>query len=265
MTESQARQKIVSIMQSWVGRKEADGTHKEIINIYNSHKPLARGYKVQYTDAWCATAVSAAAIVADMTDIIPTECGCSAMIELFKKLGCWQEDDSYRPLPGDFVFYDWQDTGAGDNRGAPDHVGVVETVSGNTITVIEGNYSDAVKRRTIQVNGRYIRGYGVPKYSSKAVMSATEAIDKLAKLGVIDSPAIWKAAVESGKVKYLDLLFIKAAAKITKAGQRSSTLENGVGNLVAAGVIDTPDYWLAHYGDLPYLGTLLRALGGALK
>ena len=267
MTELQARQKIVGIMQGWVGRKEANGTHKEIIDIYNAHRPLARGYKVKYTDAWCATTVSAAAIAAGMTDIIPTECGCSAMIELFRRMGCWQENDAYRPLPGDFIFYDWQDNGAGDNRGAPDHVGMVEKVSGNTITIIEGNYSDSVKRRTIKVNGRYIRGYGVPKYGSKADQdnSVSAAIDKLAKLGVINSPDYWKKAVESGKVKYLDLLLVKAAAKITRTGPRSRTPENGIGSLVTAGVIDTPDYWLEHYLDYPSLGELLCALGGAVK
>ena len=52
--------------------------------------------------------------------------------------------------------------------GSADHVGMVETVVGSTITVIEGNCSDMVKRRNLQVNGRYIRGYGVPKYASKA-------------------------------------------------------------------------------------------------
>ncbi len=44
MTEMQVRQKIVGVMQGWVGRKEANGTHKEIIDIYNAHRPLARGY-----------------------------------------------------------------------------------------------------------------------------------------------------------------------------------------------------------------------------
>lgn len=267
MTEMQVRQKIVGVMQGWVGRKETNGTHKEIIDIYNAHRPLARGYKVRYTDAWCAATVSAAAIVAGMTDIIPTECGCSAMIELFKKLGCWQENDAYRPAPGDFIFYDWQDSGAGDNRGAPDHVGMVEKVVGNTITVIEGNYSDSVKRRTIKVNGRYIRGYGLPKYSSKAGQEsdALAAVDKLAKLGVINSPEYWKQAVKSGEVKYLDALLVKAAAKITKNGPRYNTPENGVSALVSAGVIDSPDYWLEHYRDYPSLGDLLCALGGAVK
>ena len=91
------------------------------------------------------------------------------------------------------------------------------------------------------------------------------AVDKLAKLGVINSPGYWKQAVKSGAVKYLDALLVKAAAKITKAGPRSSTPENGIGSLVIAGVIDTPEYWAAHYRDYPSLGALLCALGGAVK
>jgi len=178
MTEQELRQSVVDAARGWLGCKERDGSHRKIIDLYNSHKPLARGYKVKYTDAWCATFGSACAIKAGLTDIIPTECGCTKQIELFKKLGSWQENDAYVPLPGDYIFYDWQDGknyAATDNTGAPDHVGIVEKVSGKTVTVIEGNYSDAVKRRSLQVNGRYIRGYGVPKYGSKATGDTTSA------------------------------------------------------------------------------------------
>jgi hypothetical protein len=89
------------------------------------------------------------------------------MIDLFKKLGSFVENDSYKPAPGTIIFYDWDDNGAGDNTGSADHVGIIEKVSGSTITVIEGNYSNSVKRRTLAVNGRYIRGYGVPKYDAE--------------------------------------------------------------------------------------------------
>ena len=54
MTETQLRRKVVNQIKSWVGYNDADGSHKKIIDIYNSHKPLARGYKLKYTDAWCA-------------------------------------------------------------------------------------------------------------------------------------------------------------------------------------------------------------------
>ena len=264
MTEQEMRAKIVSIAQSYIGCNERDGSHKKIIDLYNSHKPLARGYAVKYTDAWCSTFASAVAIQAGLTGIIPTECGCQKHVELFKKLGSWQENDAHVPSPGDYIFYDWQDSGVGDNKGAADHVGIVEKVAGNTITVIEGNYSNAVKRRTLAVNGRYIRGYGVPKYGDGAT-AVEAAINKLAKLGVINSPDYWKQAAKSGVVKYLDTLLVKAAEKITKAGTRSSTPENGIGSMVNAGVIDTPDYWLEHYRDYPSLGALLCALGGAVK
>ena len=169
---SYSRTKIVDQAKSWLGRKEADGSHKEIINVYNSHTPRARGYSVKYTDAWCAAFVSACAIKCGYTDIIPTECGCQQMITLFKNMGCWVENDAYVPSPGDFIFYDWQDNGVGDNTGASDHVGIVERVSGNTIVIIEGNYSDSVKRRSLKVNGQYIRGYGIPNYDAEMPVAA---------------------------------------------------------------------------------------------
>lgn len=171
-TAAAIRARVVKRAQSYLGCKESDGSHRKIIDLYNSHKPLAVGYAVTYTDAWCDTFVSAVAIAEGLTDIIPTECGCERHIALFKKIGRWVEDDAYVPSPGDIIFYDWQDSGSGDNIGHSDHVGYVVSVSRNTITVIEGNKSDAVGYREIAVNGRYIRGYAVPDYESKATASA---------------------------------------------------------------------------------------------
>lgn len=159
--------KAVEQAVAWLGFNESDGTHKKIIDVYNAHRPLARGYVVKYNDAWCATFVSAVAIKLGYTDIIPTECGCGYMRDHFIKMGAWAEDESRTPNPGDIIFYDWEDNGVGDNRGGCDHVGIVEKVSAGKITVIEGNYSNSVKRRTLSVNGRYIRGYGVPKYDKE--------------------------------------------------------------------------------------------------
>lgn len=163
---------LITQAQKWIGCREADGSHKKIIDVYNAHRPLARNYSVKYTDAWCATFVSACAIKTGMTDIIPTECGCGQMISLFQNLGEWDENDARVPKAGDIIFYDWDDSGRGDNTGWPDHVGIVEKVSGSTITVIEGNKGNAVGRRTMQVNGKYIRGYGVPKYNSGAAQDS---------------------------------------------------------------------------------------------
>lgn len=168
MTEQDLRGKVVAAAQGWLGRKEADGSHRAIIDLYNSHKPLARSYPVKYTDPWCAAFASAAAIQAGLTGIIPTECGCEEHIKRFQALGAWVEEDGHIPAPGDYIFYDWQDDGLGDCAGRADHVGIVTSCDGKTVRVIEGNLNNAVGYRTLPVNGQYIRGYGVPDYASLA-------------------------------------------------------------------------------------------------
>lgn len=188
-----SRNEVVKLAQSWIGKKESDGSFKEIIDLYNSYKPLPRGYKVKYTDSWCAATMSALAIKLGYTDIMPIECSCGNLIELAKKMGIWKEDDSYLPLPGDEVLYDWQDSGIGDNTGWPDHVGLVEKVEGKTITAIEGNYSDSVKRRTIQVNGKFIRGFITPKYDPEI-----QNEPKKPTTSVEISKVIWDAFMNQG-------------------------------------------------------------------
>lgn len=155
---------IVAQARAWIGCRESDGTHKEVIDVYNSHKPLARSYPLSYTDAWCAGFVSAVAIKCGATDIIPTEVSCSKMIDLCKKIGIYIEDESRAPCVGDIVFYDWEDDGNGDNKGTPNHVGIVSEVGSKTFEVIEGNKDNAVGVRTVEINGKYIRGYACPRY-----------------------------------------------------------------------------------------------------
>lgn len=179
---------LIEIAKSYLGCNEADGSHKKIIDIYNTKQSkLPRGYTVKYTDAWCATYVSAMAILAGITDILPTECGCGKMIELFQQLGEWEENEAIAPRPGYVAFYDWQDGDnykTTDNKGAADHVGIVISVSGNTFKVIEGNYSNSVKVRTLEFNGRYLRGFGIPRFDEEATSSSgvtpvvTKAYDK---------------------------------------------------------------------------------------
>lgn len=173
MTESELRKKLATWLDGYRGCAEGSAKHKEILAIYNNSKLCTR-YTMTVNDAWCATAVSAAFIACGLTDIFPcVECSCNNMITKAKNAGIWVENDAYVPKVGDVILYDWQDNGVGDNVGSSDHVGIVYGISGNTFTVIEGNYSNTVKVRTLTVNGRYIRGYITPKYSTKATASTT--------------------------------------------------------------------------------------------
>lgn len=182
-----SRQKVVDLIKSWEGKKEADGSYKSIIDIYNSIPPFPRNTKMQYNWAWCACTWSALAKKLGYTSIMPIEISCYYIIEEAKKMGCWQENDAYVPSPGDAVLYDWDDNGVGDNTGNPDHIGTVIEVykSAGYMVVMEGNYSDAVKRRTISINGKFIRGFITPKYTnntvSKPVTDSNKSVETVAR------------------------------------------------------------------------------------
>lgn len=204
MTELDLRKRVVEVAKSYLGYNEQDGSHRRIIDIYNAFEPLAVGYKVKYTDAWCATFGSVVAIQTGLTTIIPLECSCPRQIALWQKMGRWEEDDNYSPQPGDYIYYDWNDPNPStDNTGVADHVGIVCDISGNTIRVIEGNYKDAVSYRVITRNSRYIRGYGLPDYATEVlyrmeVKTTMEYITKPKKLAIyINTEKLNKEQIKS--------------------------------------------------------------------
>lgn len=177
MTEKELRNLVVSTVKGWLGLNEADGSHMTIVDIYNCQDNLPRSYKLKRTDSWCAATVSAAAIICKLTDIMHTECSCGQMVKLYQKIGRWEESDSYVPKPADIIMYDWGDSGKGDNTGWPDHVGIVTACDGKTITVIEGNLNDRVGYRKLSVGAKYIRGYCLPDYASKATEATVTVLE----------------------------------------------------------------------------------------
>ena len=193
------REQAVAQMQAWLGLKESNGSHKRIIDIYNSHKPRARGYKLKYTDAWCAGGLSAAYIKCGATDIFPLEVGCGKMRDKAKKMGIWEEKDDYEPLPGDVIMYYWKAKKTGDQKTGASHVGLVESCKNGKIKTIECNYSNSVKRRTLKVNDYRIRGFITPKYDESI------EVEHVPDAKPTPTPAV---AIKKG-----DIVKLKAGAK----------------------------------------------------
>ena len=175
MTELQLRKKYINTFKAYLGAKEGSVRHKEIIDVYNTYLPHPRGHILTYNDYWCAGGASSIAIMCDMEEIFPIECSCNTQIKMFKAMGRWEEDDSHVPQIGDLVYYDWDDrSGKADNRGEVEHVGAIAGIDGNDITVIECNKNNSVEYRPIKVDGKYIRGYGLPDYASLATDKEVE-------------------------------------------------------------------------------------------
>lgn len=201
---------LISVAQKWVGFSEKNGKFEEILNLYNSHKPLAQGYRIKTTDEWCDCFVSACAIKAGAVDLIGTEVSCERHIAIFKKKGIWIEDGTIKPKPGDIILYNW-DQKTQPNDGFADHIGIVEQQYANTIVIIEGNMNEAVGRRTINVGWGYIRGFARPKYSSSTTtvktnkksinVIATEVIRGAWGHGAIRKTALTKAGYDYDEVQ----------------------------------------------------------------
>lgn len=211
----ESRSEVVNLANSWVGRNESDGSYKLIIDTYNQYKGnLPRNTKMEYGWPWCACTWSALAIALGYTHIMPIEISVGYLIEEAKKMDCWEENDAFVPKPADAICYDWDDNGAGDNTGWPDHVGTVEYVNEESgyMTVIEGNYGKSVKKRTISINGKYIRGFITPKYSDDFVvyddLGTSKDIDVIAReviAGLWGDGVKRKEALERNGINYSEV------------------------------------------------------------
>ena len=221
-TEKQLRNQLIKTAKSFMGAREGSAKHKELINIFNQIKP--DGWAMTYSAAWCAAAASAFAIktfgVSKAKKYFPLSANCGTIITKAKKMGIWVESDSHVPKRGDWILYDWDDNGKGDNVGGPDHVGTVDKVSDSKIYVIEGNKSNAVGERILAVNGRYIRGFVAPKYSAMAKGKTTITYtvkrgDTLSAIAKKYGTTVKAIAAENG-IKNVNLIYVGQKLKITK-------------------------------------------------
>lgn len=165
-------------LKNTIGANTGSSLHGLIISDYNNIIPLPRGYKLREKDPWCAAYVSSMWWHCMRDRPFPYECSCTMMVEKCKEMGIWIENEKIRPEPGWLIFYDWDDSGIGDCLGGPDHVGYVWQVAGDKITTIEGNRRNAVASATINVDGKYIRGYGALIYDDDEVYLAKEFVTK---------------------------------------------------------------------------------------
>lgn len=128
--------KALSVASGELGTMETDAAF--------AGKPYNNG------SAWCAAFTSWVWKEAgyDVTwtdfDYVPAVWNDAAALGLQKSTGEAQ--------PGDLIVFDWE----GD--GTPDHIGIVESVSGGKIHTIEGNSSDQVAQRDYDINSGKVVG-----------------------------------------------------------------------------------------------------------
>ena len=156
------RADIVAVAKTQIGYHEGslEGTTNGS-NNYTKYNVWNGKIEGGYRYAWCHAFVSWCANQAGIgTDIVPKTAGTSTGRSFFVNQGTYRQSaangGSYVPQAGDIIYY-----GSGSS---PSHVGIVSDCDGSTVYTIEGNYSNKVGTRAINLSNSYIIGYGVPNY-----------------------------------------------------------------------------------------------------
>ena len=157
------RDRVLRAAASLVGVRGGTAAHQQLVNDYNSVKPLPVGYAVKATDDWCDIFVTTVFQREGLSGLIGRECGVERHIQIFKRLGIWNEDGTTTPKAGDIITFNW-DQNSQQNNGFADHIGIVESVSNGIIHTIEGNSNNQVRRNTYRIGHGNIRGFATPRY-----------------------------------------------------------------------------------------------------
>ena len=161
--DSGQRDRVLRAAASLVGVRGGSAAHQQLVNDYNSVRPLPVGYAVKNTDDWCDIFVTTIFQREGLSDLVGRECGVERHIQIFKRLGIWNEDGGSTPKAGDIITFNW-DQDSQPNNGFADHIGIVESVSNGVIHTIEGNSNDQVRRKTYRIGHGNIRGFASPRY-----------------------------------------------------------------------------------------------------
>ena len=153
------RADIVAVARTQIGYHEGslEGTTNGS-NNYTKYNVWNGKIEGGYRYAWCHAFVSWCANQAGIgTDIVPKTAGTSTGRSFFVNQGTYQQSaangGSYVPQAGDIIYY-----GSGSS---PSHVGIVSDCDGSTVYTIEGNYSNKVGTRAINLSNSYIQCFRI--------------------------------------------------------------------------------------------------------
>ena len=174
LTDAQKKARF-AFLQTLAGQYDSRGEIKNADSTY-TYKYFSEwyidGYKNhpgwnQYTP-WCGCFLSWAADQqkASINGDPPSFADVDKGMKGFKDSRMWRERGE-TPIPGDYVFFDWDGGTDPDGGKDPDHVGAVLCVEGNFLYTIEGNSGGRVAVNRYPLSDKRIVGYGVLNWKTQ--------------------------------------------------------------------------------------------------
>ena len=158
-----------AFLQTLAGQYDSRG---EIKSVGSSYTYFSEWYIDRYANhpgwnrytPWCACFLSWAADQqkTSINGTPPSFADVDKGMTKFKDSGMWR-DSGTEPIPGDYVFFDWD----GGTDPDPDHVGAVLCVEGDYLYTIEGNSGGKVAVQRYLLSDSRIVGYGVLNWKTK--------------------------------------------------------------------------------------------------
>lgn len=151
--------------------KNADSTYTYFSEWYIGDYAKNPGWN-QYTP-WCGCFLSWGAaqqpnntFIGDPPSFADVDKG---MADFKAQKNKWRNpnDANNKPIPGDYVFFDWDGGTDPDGGKDPDHVGAVLCVEGNFLYTIEGNSGGRVAVQRYPLSDSRIVGYGVLNWKTQ--------------------------------------------------------------------------------------------------
>ncbi len=169
-----ARQTVINAAKAMKGQRN------QVVTLYNSFTPRARGYKCKDSDLLCAAFTSSVFIGLKWTELVPPEVAAWRLYRNMEALGCSHWGNDYTPVMGDLMFF-----GVGDSVSKIDHVGIFEKRVGNTYyfwdirsTVEQHTFTPGNKDDKKEYG--YILAWGMPDYSLKETGEPEEPVHEFA-------------------------------------------------------------------------------------
>ena len=149
--------------------KSGDGTYTYFSEWYIRSYKDNPGWN-QYTP-WCGCFLSWGADQqkASINGAPPSFADVDEGMAKFTENGKWRSpnDAHNMPIPGDYVFFDWDGRNDPDGGKDPDHVGAVLYVDETQLYTIEGNSGGRVAVQRYDLNDKRIVGYGVLNWKTE--------------------------------------------------------------------------------------------------
>ncbi len=216
------RQNIVTIAQSQIGASESNHGDDKYLKWYGG---------LSMNEAWCAVFVSWCANKAGILGVsVPKFASCSyGGIPWFESRNKYHKSKAYggtyTPRAGDVIFF--RTIGS---KYRSTHTGIVHSVSGANVYTIEGNTSNAVKKRSHRLSDQYVVGYGETNQSISA--GTTIVQPEAASPSTAASPSASPSATEP---ETLDITQVKVVSTTGAQGLRKYSGLRGAPSVLSSG------------------------------